>query len=66
MDPSETTELPDYLPGEDAGPRLALFTLSEAHDLLRLLQMVAAEEDELAEEADWFAKEIAARVPPEN
>ncbi|MFI0980780.1 DUF6417 family protein [Streptomyces sp. NPDC021093] len=58
--------MPDRLPVEDAGPRLALFTLPEAHDLLRLLQLVEAEGDELAEEAGWFARETAARIPPES
>ncbi|MGW7418266.1 DUF6417 family protein [Streptomyces sp. NPDC054863] len=58
--------MPGHLPAEDAGPRLALFTLTEAHDLLRLLQLIAAEGDELAEEADWFARETAARIPPES
>lgn len=47
--------------------RLEMLTLDEAHDLLRLLQLIAAEGlDELSEEAEWFAREIAARIPSEN
>ncbi|MFE4777722.1 DUF6417 family protein [Streptomyces sp. NPDC057717] len=47
--------------------RLETLTLDEAHDLLRLLQLIAAEGlDELSEEAEWFAREIAARIPSEN
>ncbi|MFE7011507.1 DUF6417 family protein [Streptomyces sp. NPDC057651] len=47
--------------------RMELLTLEEAHDLLRLLQMMAAEgQDELSEEAQWFAREIAERIPSEN
>ncbi|MFF0738958.1 DUF6417 family protein [Streptomyces sp. NPDC004111] len=54
------------IPAQDSGPRLALFTHSEAHDLLRLLQLVTDEDDELAEEASWFARQLEARIPPEN
>ncbi|WP_329583016.1 DUF6417 family protein [Streptomyces sp. NBC_01361] len=44
--------------------RLEMLTLDEAHDLLRLLQLIAAEGlDELSEEAEWFAREIAAHIP---
>lgn len=44
-----------------------MLTLEEAHDLLRLLQLVAGEGlDELSKEAEWFAMEIAARIPSEN
>ncbi|MFI8786404.1 DUF6417 family protein [Streptomyces sp. NPDC055105] len=47
--------------------RLETLTLDEAHDLLRLLQLIAAEGlDELSEEAEWFARELAARIPSEN
>ncbi|MFJ9083850.1 DUF6417 family protein [Streptomyces sp. NPDC102384] len=50
-----------------AARRLEMLNLDEAHDLLRLLQLIAAEElDELSEEAEWFAREIAARIPSEN
>ncbi|MFF1359200.1 DUF6417 family protein [Streptomyces sp. NPDC058297] len=44
--------------------RLELLTLDEAHDLLRLLQLIAAQGlGELGEEAGWFARGIAARIP---
>ncbi|MCQ4212479.1 MULTISPECIES: DUF6417 family protein [Streptomyces] len=47
--------------------RLELLTLEEAHDLLRLLQLIAEEgPDELSEEAGWFAQEIVARIPAEE
>ncbi|MFC9499270.1 DUF6417 family protein [Streptomyces sp. NPDC056982] len=47
--------------------RLETLTLDEARDLLRLLQLIAAEGlDELSEEAEWFAREISARIPSEN
>ncbi len=37
------------------------------YDLLRLLQLVAAEGvGDLSEEAEWFAREIAARIPSES
>ncbi|MET7639841.1 DUF6417 family protein [Streptomyces sp. NPDC005438] len=51
------------MPAPDAAAR----RLGEAHALLRLLQLIAAEVmDELSEEAEWFAREIAARIPSEN
>ncbi|MYW69053.1 hypothetical protein GTY65_34015 [Streptomyces sp. SID8379] len=58
----------NLIPVQDASAsRLEMLTLDEAHDLLRLLQLIAAEgPDELSEEAEWFAREIAARVPSEN
>lgn len=44
-----------------------MLTFDEGHDLLRLLQVIAGEGlEELSEEADWFAREIAARLPSEN
>ncbi|MFB6678405.1 DUF6417 family protein [Streptomyces sp. NPDC056390] len=47
--------------------RLEILTLDEGHDLLRLLQLIAAEGlDELSDEVEWFAREIAARIPSEN
>lgn len=50
-----------------AARRLEMLTLDEAYDLLRLLQLIVAEGlDELSEEAEWFAREIAARIPSEN
>ncbi|MFG3371234.1 DUF6417 family protein [Streptomyces sp. NPDC090032] len=56
------------VPAQDTtARRLELLTLDEAHDLLRLLQLIAAEGlDELGEEAEWFARELAARIPSEN
>ncbi|MFF1691690.1 DUF6417 family protein [Streptomyces sp. NPDC058254] len=62
---SDATSL---IPAQDTtARRLELLTLDEAHDLLRLLQLIAAEGlDELSEEAEWFAREIAARIPSEN
>ncbi|WP_327667989.1 MULTISPECIES: DUF6417 family protein [unclassified Streptomyces] len=54
-------------PQDAAARRLEMLNLDEAHDLLRLLRLIAAEElDELSEEAEWFAREIAARIPSEN
>ncbi|MFB6674451.1 DUF6417 family protein [Streptomyces sp. NPDC056390] len=54
-------------PQDAAARRLAVLTLDEAHDLLHLLQLIAAEGlDELSDEAEWFAREIAARIPSEN
>lgn len=56
------------MPAQDStARRLEMLTLDEAHDLLRLLQLIAAEGlDELSEEAEWFARELAARIPSEN
>ncbi|MFC8663955.1 DUF6417 family protein [Streptomyces sp. NPDC057199] len=51
-------------PGEDTAERLALLTLEEAHDLLRLLQTVAQEEGPLSPDVDRW--EIAGRIPSEN
>jgi uncharacterized protein DUF6417 len=56
----------DFAPVEETGERLALLSLDEAHDLLRLLLAVAAEDGALSAEANRIAKEIAARVPSEN
>jgi hypothetical protein len=64
--------LPDTAPpapgisAQDSGPRLKLFTLAEAHDLRRLLQLLAEEDDELAEEARWFAQQLDTRIPSES
>ncbi|MFG2463468.1 hypothetical protein ACGFWE_41350 [Streptomyces sp. NPDC048523] len=44
-------------------PRLALFTLSEAHELLDVLHHFSAIEDDWAAQARHFAAELAARVP---
>ncbi|MBB6440164.1 hypothetical protein [Streptomyces candidus] len=59
------TTPPAHGAAENAGPLLPLLTLSESHDLLRLLQVIAAEDDELAEEAHWFAQQLSSRIPPE-
>lgn len=53
-------------PQDAAARRLELPSLDE-HGLLRLLRLVAAEElGELSEEAERFAREIAARIPSGN
>ncbi|MEU9959823.1 DUF6417 family protein [Streptomyces sp. NPDC050982] len=52
----------DFAPGELTAERLALLTLDEARDLLRLLQM----DGHLSPDADRWAREIAARIPSEN
>ncbi|MER5951617.1 DUF6417 family protein [Streptomyces sp. NPDC001904] len=60
-------DITSVIPAQDAVRRLEVLTLEEAHDLLRLLQLVAGEGlEELSEEAGWFAREIAARIPSEN
>ncbi|MEU8869446.1 DUF6417 family protein [Streptomyces umbrinus] len=46
----------DFAPGEDTAERLALLTLEEAHDLLRLLQTVAQEEGPVSPDADRWAR----------
>ncbi|WP_331726395.1 DUF6417 family protein [Streptomyces sp. NBC_00470] len=63
--PSDPTAL---IPAQDADARrLEMLTLEEAHDLVRLLRLVADEGlDDLSSDADWFAREIAARIPSEN
>lgn len=63
--PSDPTAL---IPAQDADTRrLEMLTLEEAHDLLRLLRLVADEgPDDLSSDAEWFAREIAARIPSEN
>ncbi len=64
MNPDVTSLIPEQ---DTSARRLELLTLEEAHDLLRLLQMITAEgPDELSEEAQWFAREIAERIPSEN
>jgi hypothetical protein len=60
-------DISSLLPAQDAARRLEMLTVEEAQDLLRLLQLIAAEGlDELSAEADWFAREIAVRIPSEN
>ncbi|WP_394427445.1 DUF6417 family protein [Streptomyces sp. SGAir0957] len=68
MDAYEPTAVTSLIPAQDSlTHRLELLTLEEAHDLLRLLQLIAAEgEEELSREAEWFAREITARIPSEN
>ncbi|WP_407700024.1 DUF6417 family protein [Streptomyces liliifuscus] len=44
--------------------RCAPWPLDEAHDLLRLLQATAGEDGPLSPEADRWAQELAARIPP--
>ncbi|KAF3469965.1 DUF6417 family protein [Streptomyces sp. Tu 3180] len=57
----------DFAPVDHTAERLALLTLEEAHDLLRLLLTIAQEgEGPLSQEANRLAKEIAARIPSEN
>ncbi|MFJ8197149.1 DUF6417 family protein [Streptomyces sp. NPDC096152] len=56
----------DFAPLQTTGPRLALLTLEEAQDLLRLLVTIAQEAGPVSPEADRLAREIAARIPSEN
>ncbi|WP_369228889.1 DUF6417 family protein [Streptomyces sp. R21] len=56
----------DFAPMTDTVERLALLSLDEAHDLLRLLLTVARDGGSMSAEADRLAREIAARVPSEN
>ncbi|MEU5116634.1 DUF6417 family protein [Streptomyces longwoodensis] len=56
----------DFAPVEGTARRLALLSLEEAHDVLRVLVTVAQEGGPVSAEADRLAKEIAARVPSEN
>ncbi|MGA5453829.1 DUF6417 family protein [Streptomyces umbrinus] len=52
-----------FAPGKTTAERLALLTLDEAHDLLRLLQAVAQEDSPLSPDVDRWAREIAGRIP---
>ncbi|MFG2351835.1 DUF6417 family protein [Streptomyces phaeochromogenes] len=52
-----------FAPGEATAERLALLTLDEAHDLLRLLQTVAQEEGPFSLDVDRWARELAGRIP---
>lgn len=56
----------DFAPVEAIVERLALLTLEEGRDLLRLLQAVAAEDGALSPQADRMAREIAALIPSQN
>ncbi|MFH8738897.1 hypothetical protein [Streptomyces sp. NPDC017964] len=50
---------------DTAARRLEILTFEEAHDLLRLLQLIAGEDlDELSQEAEWYACETPARPMP--
>ncbi|MGP4083862.1 DUF6417 family protein [Streptomyces sp. KR55] len=68
MDDYEYVDLDDIdiPPAAHTVERLALLTLEEAHDLLRLLQTVAQQDGPVSPEADRLAREIAARIPSEN
>lgn len=44
-------------------PRLPLFTLSEAHELLDVLQHFGTTDHDWGAQARHFAAELAARVP---
>ncbi|MFH8804917.1 DUF6417 family protein [Streptomyces sp. NPDC017936] len=69
MDDCEYLDLDEieFAPVDHTAERLALLTLEEAHDLLRLLLTVEQEGKEpLSREANRLAKEIAARIPFEN
>ncbi|MFI6209108.1 DUF6417 family protein [Streptomyces sp. NPDC051041] len=50
----------------ETAERLALLTLQEAYDVLRLLVCVSQEGGPLSREADRLAKAIAVRIPSEN
>lgn len=53
-------------PMEHIVERLALLTLEEAHDLLRLLQAVARDDGLLSSDADRLGRDIAARIPSQT
>jgi hypothetical protein len=53
----------DYAMPELTEPRLALFTLSEAHELLDLLRHFGAMDHSWGAQARHFAAELAGRVP---
>ncbi|WAX82199.1 DUF6417 family protein [Streptomyces sp. KMM 9044] len=50
----------------ETAERLALLTLEEAYDVLRLLVTVPQEGGPLSRDADRLAKAIAVRIPSEN
>ncbi|MEU1598303.1 DUF6417 family protein [Streptomyces sp. NPDC005708] len=56
----------DFAPVGYTTERLALLSLEEAHELLRLLVTVAQGRGPMSAEADRPAREIAARIPSEN
>ncbi|MFC8664024.1 hypothetical protein [Streptomyces sp. NPDC057199] len=53
----------DYTMPELTEPRLAFFTLSEAHELLDVLRHFGSEDHDWGAQARRFAAELAARVP---
>jgi hypothetical protein len=53
----------EYSMPELTEPRLALFTLSEAHELLDVLHHFSTADTDWAAQAGRFATELAARVP---
>ncbi|MEU6496312.1 DUF6417 family protein [Streptomyces sp. NPDC046984] len=56
----------DFAPVEHATHRLAVLSLDEVHDLLRLLVRIARDGGPMSAEADRMARELAARTPSEN
>lgn len=56
----------DYAMPELSEPRLALFTLSEAHELLNVLHHFGAADHDWGAQARCFATELAARVPSQE
>ncbi|MEV6948553.1 DUF6417 family protein [Streptomyces sp. NPDC051172] len=56
----------DCLMPELTEPRLALFTLSEAHELLDVLHHFGAADHDWSAQARRFAAELAARVPSQE
>jgi hypothetical protein len=56
----------DYAMPELSEPRLALFTLSEAHELLHVLHHFGAADHDWGAQARRFAAELAARVPSQE
>ncbi|MEU6002844.1 DUF6417 family protein [Streptomyces sp. NPDC047197] len=63
-----SADISNLVSAQDAAARrLGCWPSMRPYDLLRLLQLVAAEGvGELSEEAEWFAREIAARIPSES
>ncbi|MFF9244832.1 DUF6417 family protein [Streptomyces sp. NPDC014776] len=56
----------NFAPVESTARRLALLTLKEAHDLVRLLVTVGQESGQVSSEADRLANDTATRIPSEN
>ncbi|MEU6091650.1 hypothetical protein ABZ865_33750 [Streptomyces sp. NPDC047085] len=53
----------DFDPAELYEPRLPLFTLSQAYDLLEMLNHFSAFDDSWGGQARRYAAELAARLP---